>query len=136
MKLLKTPTTIDGIPVYYDQNLTRYTCQVRGLWSFRKIVFGPELFAFPFMEQSALLEHEAAHCTLRHLEKRIAHLWMLFTSPRALSELCIEQEFEADRRTAMRGYGEALASALARHPRPAWPLHPSSAERIARLRSP
>lgn len=106
----------------------------RGLLRWKKIVVGPEFLQFPPREQQAILLHEVGHCKLRHLEKRLLALWRIF-SPRRLAELCIRQEFEADRFAHGCGYGPDLARAFQRVRASDSPLHPPIAERIARLLS-
>lgn len=107
-------------------------CQARGVWPFKRIVCGPRLRTFTDDEQQAILAHEAGHCKLLHLEKRIAHLWLLF-QPAKLAQLCRDQELEADDYVRALGLGRALISFLAKAPNEEAPLHPSPGLRIARL---
>ncbi len=127
-------TRIEGIAVEFDSGFG-LIAQARGIWNFT-IVYGPALFQFQKREQHAILLHEAAHCRLGHVEKRLRALWRLFARPRSLALLCREQEFEADAWVANRGYGRELASALARMASMKGALHPSNADRIIRLLAP
>ena len=121
-----------GIEVVFDEGLANI-CDSRGIFRWKKIVVGPTFLSFPPREQQALLLHEVGHCKLKHLEKRLARLWLLFWSPRRLAEMCIEQEFEADRFVAAIGLGGALAQAFGRIKATPDPFHPPVTERIARL---
>lgn len=118
-----------GIPVRYDPGM-REISEARGLWRWREIVVGPKFTAFPPREGQAFLLHEAAHCKMRHLEKRL--LWMLLT-PWRIARVCRAQEFEADRFVWHCGYGPDLARGFARILPTKSPLHPPLHERIARL---
>ena len=121
-----------GIPVRFDAKYTGIL-DSRGLWRWKKIFVGPAFLAFPPREQQALLLHEVGHCKLKHLEKRLRSLWLLFWRPRALAVLCRAQELEADRFAAACGYGAELAEAFRRMKHVDSPLHPHISERIARL---
>lgn len=122
-----------GIEVRFDPK-ARVVSDSRGLWRWKKIVVGPDFLRLPPAEQQAILVHEVGHCKMRHLEKRIASLWLLLWSPTRLIQLCHEQEFQADRYAAGCGYGSALAQALGRfHSTGSGFWHPALAERIARL---
>lgn len=121
-----------GIPVRYDPKFKGIS-DSRGLGRRKIIVVGPVFTRFPPKEQAAILLHEAGHCRLRHLEKRIARLWMILWSPRRLAALCVAQELEADRFAAAHGHGPDLARAFARLGSVDTPLHPPLAIRIARL---
>ena len=60
---------------------------------------------------------------------------MLLLAPRMLSELCIEQEFEADAYAAAQGFGPWLMSAFLRmRDNQDNLLHPTFAARVERLR--
>lgn len=122
-----------GIPLLYDDSL-RTISESRGLWRWKKIFVGPALLAFPPREQQAIVLHEAGHCKLNHIEKRILALWRIFR-PSLLALLCIEQEFEADRFVKGCGYGQDLAHAFMRLSPTSDPLHPPLEERISRLLS-
>lgn len=108
-------------------------CNSRGIGRWKEIVVGPIFQAFPERERAALLLHEAGHCKLRHLEKRLAKLWLLVWAPRRLAALCRQQEFEADRFVAGCGYGADLARAFSRLKAADSLYHPPMIERIARL---
>lgn len=121
-----------GIPVRYQPTFKGIS-DSRGLWRWKKIVIGPAFTAFPAREQAAILLHEAGHCKLFHLEKRIARLWLLLWRPSRLSAYCAQQEFEADRFAAGCGYGADLARAFSRLAVSDSILHPPIALRIERL---
>jgi hypothetical protein len=127
-----------GVPVEFDEKMRDVVSEARGLWRWKKIVIGPSVRIFSPAELEAILLHEVGHCKARHLERRIAALWLLFFNPKRLRRLCVEQEFEADSFVAMCGKGPALASAFMRlqaHGRESSSsaLHPSLEERIKRL---
>jgi len=121
-----------GIRVVYDPN-TSSISDSRGLWRWKKIIVGNNFFRFPPREQQAILLHEVGHCKLRHLEKRIASTWWVVIAPRRLIELCVEQEFQADRYAAAHGYGDDLARAFSRIRGESNLLHPPLEERRRRL---
>lgn len=125
-----------GIPVCYDPKPVYWwgerkpIVDSQGISGFKKIVVRPDFFAFPPREQMAFLLHEAAHCKLFHIEKRILRLifW-----PLGLFGYCREQEFMADRFVKELGYGADLARAFSRFPDCQGHLYPSLAQRIERL---
>lgn len=121
-----------GIRVVYDPT-TASISDSRGLWRWKQIVVGNNFFRFPPREQQAILLHEVGHCKLRHLEKRILSTWLVVCAPRRLMELCVEQEFEADRYAAAAGFGEDLARAFSRIKGESNLLHPPLEERRRRL---
>lgn len=124
-----------GIPTEIDYSLP-FICDSRGIGRWKKIVVGRAFFTFDDRQQSAFLLHEVAHCKLRHLEKRIAALWLLIWRPKRLAQLCIEQEFEADLFVARCGFGPDLARAFLRIGSAGEdPLHPPLTARVERLQS-
>lgn len=127
---MKTTTTEPclGIPVRFDPKL-KVICDSRGIWRWKEIVVGPDFARFPPGEQMALLLHEAGHCKMFHVERRLAALF----TPWVIPALCREQERAADRFVRSLGHGAALASALARISAPEGPFHPPASERISRL---
>lgn len=123
-----------GVPVYYDPELKPIS-DSRGLWRWKKIVLGPKFLGLPDREKAAVLLHEVGHCKLHHLEKRISMVWLVLFSPKRLLRLCMEQEHEADRFAARRGYGDDLARLFARTiGNGPGPFHPDRESRITRLR--
>lgn len=135
MKMFLKRTTeiapVLGVPVVFDAGYDGIS-DSRGLWRWKTIVVGRQFISFPSREQQAILLHEAAHCRLRHLEKRLLNLWRIFR-PAALAALCVEQEYEADRFAAHLGYGVDLARAFSRVVPSPSPFHPPVNERIERL---
>lgn len=121
-----------GIPVRYDPRMARLS-DSRGLGPWKRITVGPAWLALTDREKGAILLHEAGHVKLRHLEKRIARLWLLLWRPSRLAEYCRAQEHEADAYAALCGYGLELAMIFSRMHGPDSPLHPGAAERIRRL---
>jgi Zn-dependent protease with chaperone function len=121
-----------GIPVYYDPKLKNIS-DSRGIWRWKKIVVGPSFNRLDDREAGAVLLHEAGHCKLRHLEKRLKMLWLVLISPQKLLRICLEQEFEADRFAARCGYGNDLIRLFHRLAEQPAPFHPKMSERIARL---
>jgi hypothetical protein len=117
-----------GIPVRYDP-AARAICDSRGLGRWQEIVIGPQFLRFPPAEQQAMLLHEAGHCKMLHVKRR---LFALLT-PWKLRAICREQEFEADRFVRAIGYGAELARAFSRMREQESPLHPPLTERIQRL---
>lgn len=132
------PTTIRidpclGIPVIFDSRVETFA-ESRGLFRWKRIFLGPRFLSLPPREQQALLLHEAGHCKLHHLEKRILAC-LTFWPPKVL-KLCVIQEFQADRFTAGCGYGRDLVNFLLRFKdHKAGPFHPPQAERVRRLLS-
>ena len=127
-----TTTKCIGVPVKYDARYAGIS-DSRGLWRWKKIVVGPAFATFDDREKQAILLHEVGHCKMRHLEKRLRSLWMIFVRPFALVQLCIEQEYEADRFVRSLGYGADLARAFSRLRAETSLLHPPVSERIHRL---
>jgi len=121
-----------GIPLRYDPNM-KTIAESRGLWPFKAVYLGPQLPCFPPREQQAFLLHEAGHCMLFHLEKRIANLWRLVWPPAFFRYLRM-QELQADRFVAHCGYGEDLARGFERIIPTQSVFHPPISERVARLR--
>lgn len=122
-----------GIPVRYDPSL-RVISDSRGVWPFKRIVVGPAIQNFTREEGQAILMHEAGHCKLFHLEKRLARLWML-VRPQMLGDYCKRQEYQADYFVVQLGRGRELVSVLEKTQSRGGPIHPDAASRIERLRS-
>lgn len=120
-----------GIPVRFDPD-AKIISDSRGLWPFKRIVVGPPFFNFAEREKQAILLHEAGHCKMFHLEKRIARLWLLLWRPALLARYCEAQEYAADQYAAECGYGLDLARAFSRFTGES-DLHPGRHDRIARL---
>jgi Zn-dependent protease with chaperone function len=120
-----------GIPIRYDNTL-RVLSDSRGIWPFKRVVFGPAIRAFTRDETEAILMHEVGHCKLFHLEKRLLRLWMIFR-PKALAEYCKKQEHQADYFVCELGRGRELVSAFQKIQSSGGPLHPDTASRIERI---
>lgn len=101
-----------GVPVRFDPQLS-YISDSRGLFRWKVIVVGPSFFALGAREKQAVLAHEAGHCKLKHLERRILRLWLLLM-PKRLLAYCHQQEYEADQFSKACGFGEAMISVLER----------------------
>lgn len=99
-----------GVPVEFDPDLP-YISDSRGLFRWKRIVVGKSFFALTSREKQAVLAHEAGHCKLKHLEKRILRLWLL-VMPKRLLAYCHRQEYEADQFSKACGFGEAMVSLL------------------------
>ncbi len=121
-----------GIPVVYDPGLKNIS-DSRGIWRWKKIVIGPNFAKLSEREQGAVLLHEAGHCLLRHLEKRLTMTWLVLVNPEKLLRLCINQEYEADQFAAVRGYGDGLVKLFCRMENADGTFHPELSSRIARL---
>jgi Zn-dependent protease with chaperone function len=119
--------------VLYDPELKNIS-DSRGIWRWKKIVVGPSFLRLDEREAGAVLLHEAGHCKLRHLEKRLTMLWLVLVSPKRLLRICLEQEYEADRFAAKCGYGNDLIRLFNRmSAQSPGPFHPELGSRIARL---
>ena len=111
----------------------RNISQVHGFWRPGKIVVGPNFFRLNEFEQGAVLVHEVGHLELGHARARWRLWWWLLIYPRSFREMCIEQEYEADRYAAERGYAAGLASIYSRIEHAEGLLHPPIAARLQRL---
>ncbi len=126
-----TPSCL-GIRVVHDPSL-RWIAHSRGIGPWKKIVVGNDFFNFTPREQGAILLHEAGHCKLCHVEKRIINLWRAFI-PKLMFDYLRNQEYQADYYAAQCGYGVDLATAFAKLravPQKLW--YPDVDTRIARL---
>lgn len=123
-----------GIPVVFDP-LCPVHGVARGLWPFKRIAVGPEWYRLDVGERLGVLFHEAGHCVGLHLEKRLAAVPLLFLAPEFIRRFTHEQELEADRFAAERGYGQELARYLDGRNPPESPFYPSNAVRSAILRA-
>ena len=121
-----------GFPVAYNPR-SKSISDSRGLWPFKRIVVGPFFSIFGDREKQAILLHEAGHCKMFHLEKRVVRAFTSIFRPSLLSEYCRAQEFAADQFAAGCGYALDLASALSRIKSSGGPLHPDLSIRISRL---
>ena len=131
MKHALTPCL--GIPVYYDPKLKNIS-DTRGLRRWKKIVVGPGFLRLSEREAGAVLLHEAGHCKLHHLEKRLSMVWLVLVSPQRLLRICLEQEHEADDFAVKHGYGQDLAQLFSRMEQRKALFHPALSARIARLK--
>jgi hypothetical protein len=123
-----------GVPVRYDPR-SRMISEARGILFWKEIVVGPEFFRFTSREQQALLLHEVGHCKMKHLEKRLARLWLALWNPKRLADYCIAQELEADRFAAACGYRQELIMVFSRMKPEYAPFHPANSDRISHLLS-
>jgi len=122
-----------GVPVRYDPQ-AKMISDSRGLWRWKKIVVGPMFWInFDEREKQAILLHEAGHCKMFHLEKRILRLPLMLVRPSFVASYCRAQEFAADQFAAGCGYAQDLARALSKIRAGGGPLHPDLPTRIARL---
>ena len=129
-----TKTAILGIRIVIDRQMTRIA-DSRGVWPFKRIAVGLRWFALPDKERSAVLYHEAGHCKLFHLEKRILMLIGLFVRPALVREWAQAQELEADEFAAKHGYGVELLRVIERFRGESDGMfYPSFEERAQRLR--
>jgi len=88
------------------------------------------------LEQNSVLSHELGHIKLKHARQRLwwllcGRLWWDTTW---LIEQIRNQEFEADLFAAKMGDAAGLVKLFERYDNPETKLHPSSRERIARLK--
>ena len=124
-----------GIPVWEHPDAP-LLAEARGFWPFQRIVVNQHFKRLSVAEQQAFLLHEVAHCKLRHRERRIARLWMIF-QPKRLVDYCRNQELQADNFVRLMGYGAAMATGLAKlqgvGQSPQAIFYPPTHERIARL---
>ena len=123
-----------GHRVLYRESCEHISC-VHGFWRPGKIVVGPMFNRLTPFEQGAVLVHEVGHLELGHPRQRWRRWWWLIVKPAAFRAMCIEQEYEADRFAAERGYGPALVSIYARIENASGLLHPPVQARIAKLQS-
>lgn len=138
MRTMKAmPFKVLDIPLVYDDRLALIS-DSRGVWPFKRIVVGPAFNRLTPREQQAVVLHEAGHCKLYHLEKRLVMLWLAAFSPRRLIAMCHEQEYAADRFAAAAGYGLDLVSLFnkMREAEQEVSFHPPLASRIERLMRP
>lgn len=129
-RLTELPPCLN-IRVFYDPDMAIIS-DSRGLLLWKRIFVGPAFFKLRPDESAAVLAHEAGHCHLRHLEKRLLRLWMLAFPSRMLA-LIHEHEYEADAFAAKAGFGAQLRAFFARLPPTTDILHPPLQSRIERL---
>lgn len=99
---------------------------------FRVYDIQPAYYRLPVRQRIAVLAHEAAHIKYGHgWRAALAALWM---NADRLAALRHRHELEADAYAASLGFGPALAVVLLTHPEHASRTHPSTAERVAKLR--
>ena len=107
--MVKCDYKVMGIPVYYDERMTNIS-SFTGLSRWKRIKVGPLFWKLTNREQQAVLLHEAGHCQLDHLQKRILWAWLALVYPKKLMEICHEQEYQADQFAAAAGYRLDLVS--------------------------
>lgn len=98
------------------------------------IQIGEEWEKLPDSQKVAIIFHENAHISLGHVWKR--WWWLLsfrWVNLRWLRCACIEQELEADRAAALRGYAKPLAQFILARTKDQGSWHPSHEERIKQL---
>ena len=111
---MDTPDSVLGFKVKFNPRTSRLA-YVSAIWPFKRIYVGHRWYTLTDSQRWAVLLHEAAHCRLFHSEKRWAWRCLIFLSifrPSKLQDLCVAQEFEADRFAAQQGYGLALIEVL------------------------
>ena len=101
-----------------------------GFFGFKKVYVGAKFFELNTRQRTAVVSHECAHLASFHPEARI--LFLIF--PFYLKRLCIWQEFQADLRTWELGYGKELIEVLEMFANEGSKFHPSTADRIERLK--
>lgn len=131
-KVFEMPSFFLGIPIEFDIN-SKLMADSRRVWPWKKIVLGQSWFRLPNREREAVLLHEAGHCKLFHLEKRIAAIPLLFLRPAFATEIAMRHELEADRFAAERGFAVELLSVL-RKLGHGGQFYPSFDERAAALK--
>jgi Zn-dependent protease with chaperone function len=122
-----------GIRLAVDRT-SKLMADSRGIWPFKRIVLGASWFLFSPREREAVLCHEAAHCKLFHLEKRMLLIPLLFLRPALVTEISIAQELEADRFAAERGFGVELLDVLRKLGGKEGQFYPSFERRAEALR--
>ena len=125
-----------GIPVIYRERAP-YACYTIFLWPFQRIVVSRDFMRLSPRQKMALLLHEVGHCKGHHLFWRLIMFWRFVFSPAKLLAYCQEQEFEADRFAAERGFGADLIALYRQMKDPeSWELrlfHPTFRDRVARI---
>jgi Zn-dependent protease with chaperone function len=107
------PHEFMGIPVLVDIG-GHFIAESRGIWPWKKIVLGFSWFVLTPREKEAVLLHEAAHCKMFHMERRICAVPMLFIRPAFATQVAMGHELAADRFAASQGFGKELLSVLAK----------------------
>ena len=106
-----------------------------GVWC--AVIVHPYFYRLPWDQRLAILLHEQAHLELKHCRARwwwfFSGLW--WRDPACLSQLLMQQEFDADAYVAARGLGESLAAFLLRSNDRASKVRPSSIQRVQRLQA-
>jgi len=126
-----------GEPKYhFDPDLQIVAC-VSWLGPWKRIRYGPTLFAMLPQERMAAFAHEEGHWRLLHSEKRwLLACCTLFLGVPLMMALARRQELAADRYAAERGHADGLISFLLRQPvSTSSSLYPPLALRLAQLRS-
>lgn len=119
-----------GFRVYYDE-LCPLPAHVIGLWRWKRIIVGPKFWALSFIEQRAVLFHEAKHAITFDLDKRLLNVF--FYRTKRGERLVAEQEFAADRFAAECGHGIGMVRFLHRCCGVKQAYGPSAEERLERL---
>jgi hypothetical protein len=121
-------------PLWYWENHPS-ACAV-DLLLVRFIIVGRAFYRLPIDQQVAIYLHESAHLIFRHALYRLR--WLFQGLPwRCNDELqrrCHEQEYSADFYVAAYGQTQSLISYLLTIPSKETIVHPSSIDRINRLR--
>lgn len=125
---------VAGIPVDIDVRQAATAC-ARGLWPFKRIVVGLKWYALPVDQRVAVLYHEAGHCRLFHLEKRILALPLLLVAPRLAAAIARRHELASDRYAAQAGFAAPHIAYLEEAHADDSDFYPSREERISSLRA-
>ena len=123
---------VEGIVVRFDEDFPG-VAESRGIWPFKRIVVGARFFHMHGSTQRAVLLHEAGHCKLFHMERRILALPALFLNPGFANDLCVRQELQADKFAADKGFGVELLALIRRMEGDHGRFYPSRERRIAQL---
>lgn len=126
------PDSVLGIKVKLDPSIPGLA-KARGIWPFRRIYIGQRWYMLTDRQQMAVLMHEAGHCKMFHLEKRVAMRWLSPIRSSWVLKICMEQEFEADEFAAQQGYGLALIEILNELDLVTTPSNSSFGERASRI---
>lgn len=122
-----------GLPISYNQQF-KGVAVARGVWPFKHIEVGVSWFGLSMGERIAVLMHEAGHCKLLHLEKRI--LWLPLFWTKFVERIAMDQELEADEFAFRHGYGVEFLQFLKRFryvKGDYYPNYPERSEHLKRL---
>lgn len=127
---MKVVDEVLGFKVYYDER-QRLPARISGPWLWKRIIVGPSYWRLSFIEQRAVLFHEAKHAITFDNDKRLLNV-IFYASERG-RRLVAEQEFAADRFAAECGHAIGMMQFLHRCREVKQAYGPPAEERIARL---